>query len=507
MVVALVDEGESVPFTFLKTAVAPVEHNQHRSTANILLDEGAQKSFISSLLAAALFLQLTGREALRLSGFVSSDDRVRLYDVTKFTIIDRKGEPITINAVIVDHIVNPLEDLYREAVSRLPHLYGLSLAHPPSNNNHFEVDVLIGADFYWTIVNDTIIRGKGPTAVSSRLGFLVSGPMICTVATVGPASASLVVMPVESFNLTRFWEVESMGPQFNDEEEDEAAVYQQTGLKFAGDHYIASFPWKENHPELLSNYNVCEKRTRAMIRRLFLSPDSFKRYDDIIKSQLERKFIEKVIGPAAGGSHYIPHFAVEKLESRTTPVRSVFDCSCKTRTGVCLNDCLCAGPPLQNNMIDILLHFSIWKYGIAFDVEKAFHKIELKEEDRDFVRFLWLSDSNDPMSAFEVLRFRVLPFGANCSPFILNCVVQLLLSQSPSDISRDILSNIYVDNLSSGCDESTAALDYYKTANSLFAAAGLDLKVWGSSAPELEEKAQLDGVIDSSVDTNILGVT
>ena len=331
--------------------------------------------------------------------------------------------------------------------------------------------------------------------------------MICTVATVGPASASLVVMPVESFNLTRFWEVESMGPQFNDEQEDEAAVYQQTGLKFAGDHYIASFPWKENHPELLSNYNVCEKRTRAMIRRLFLSPDSFKRYDDIIKSQLERKFIEKVIGPAAGGSHYIPHFAVEKLESRTTPVRSVFDCSCKTRTGVCLNDCLCAGPPLQNNMIDILLRFSIWKYAIAFDVEKAFHKIELKEEDRDFVRFLWLSDSNDPMSAFEVLRFRVLPFGANCSPFILNCVVQLLLSQSPSDISRDILSNIYVDNLSSGCDESTAALDYYKTANSLFAAAGLDLKVWGSSAPELEEKAQLDGVIDSSVDTNILGVT
>ena len=127
-------------------------------------------------------------------------------------------------------------------------------------------------------------------------------------------------MPVESFNLTRFWEVESMGPQFNDEQEDEAAVYQQTGLKFAGDHYIASFPWKENHPELLSNYNVCEKRTRAMIRRLFLSPDSFKRYDDIIKIQLERKFIEKVIGPAAGGSHYIPHFAVEKLESRTTPV-------------------------------------------------------------------------------------------------------------------------------------------------------------------------------------------
>lgn len=143
-VVALVDEGESVPFTFLKTAVAPVEHNRHRSTANILLDEGAQKSFISSRMAAALFLQLTGREALRLSGFVSSDDRVRLYDVTKFTIIDRKGEPITINAVIVDHIVNPLEDLYREAVSRLPHFTASHLPTHLATTNISKSTFLLG---------------------------------------------------------------------------------------------------------------------------------------------------------------------------------------------------------------------------------------------------------------------------------------------------------------------------------------------------------------------------
>ena len=36
----------------------------------------------------------------------------------------------------------------------------------------------VGADFYWEIVDGRhMIRGNGPTAVSSRLGYLLSGPI------------------------------------------------------------------------------------------------------------------------------------------------------------------------------------------------------------------------------------------------------------------------------------------------------------------------------------------
>jgi len=36
------------------------------------------------------------------------------------------------------------------------------------------VSILIGADYYWTFVEDKIIRGDGPTAQQSKLGLLYS---------------------------------------------------------------------------------------------------------------------------------------------------------------------------------------------------------------------------------------------------------------------------------------------------------------------------------------------
>lgn len=137
--------------------------------------------------------------------------------------------------------------------------------------------------------------------------------------------------------------------------------------------------------------------------------NSLKLYNSIIQDQLIRNFIEKVpFNELKKPSHYIPHFAVFK-DSTTTPIRIVYDCSCKTPTGVSLNDCLEIGPPLQNDMLAILLRFRIQTIGLTADIEKAFHQIGLHEEDRDYVRFLWLKDTSDPKSDLESYRFRVIP--------------------------------------------------------------------------------------------------
>ncbi|KZR96257.1 Uncharacterized protein APZ42_009506, partial [Daphnia magna] len=134
-------------------------------------------------------------------------------------------------------------------------------------------------------------------------------------------------------------------------------------------------------------------------------------YSRIIQDQLDRKFIEKVpYAEINNQSHYIPHFGVFK-DSATTPLRIVYDCSCKTPAGVSLNDCLEIGPPLQNDMLAILLCFRVHTIGLTADIEKAFHQIGLHEQDRDFIRFLWLKDLLDPISDFESFRFRVIPFG------------------------------------------------------------------------------------------------
>ena len=61
--------------------------------------------------------------------------------------------------------------------SHFPHLQGLTLAHPVMDIKDFEISLLIGADYYWSVMEDTIIRGDGPTAMKSKLGFLLSGPV------------------------------------------------------------------------------------------------------------------------------------------------------------------------------------------------------------------------------------------------------------------------------------------------------------------------------------------
>ena len=58
-----------------------------------------------------------------------------------------------------------------------PHLTGLRITHPVTIQEKFDISLLIGADHYRDIVEDEVIRGGGPTAVASKLGYLLSGPL------------------------------------------------------------------------------------------------------------------------------------------------------------------------------------------------------------------------------------------------------------------------------------------------------------------------------------------
>ena len=79
--------------------------------------------------------------------------------------------------LIVPTIAAPLQRMTTTSLAELPHLNGLNLALPGTTEDHFEITLLVGADRYWDIVEDHIIRGNGPTAMQFKLGYLLSGPM------------------------------------------------------------------------------------------------------------------------------------------------------------------------------------------------------------------------------------------------------------------------------------------------------------------------------------------
>ena len=203
--------------------------------------------------------------------------------------------------------------------------------------------------------------------------------------------------------------------------------------------YIARFPWKEDRPYLPTNINICTKRTTTLVHKLKQTPELLNIYDNIIKDQEKRGFIERVNDDdTTKNAHYLPHRPVKK-DSVTTPIRIVYDCSCRGNGfSASLNDCLIAEPPFLNNLCGILLRFRSHAFALSTDIEKAFLHVKLHSEDRNFTRFLWLPSLDASPDEFLTYRFTVVPFGSSSSPFMLAAVLDLHLSKVVSPVAADM---------------------------------------------------------------------
>ena len=100
------------------------------------------------------------------------------------------------------------------------------------------------------------------------------------------------------------------------------------------------------------------------------------------------------------------------------------------------------GPTFLNDMCGILLRFCPHRYGLSTDIEKAFLHVTLNEADRDYTRFLWLSDPTDPESDVMVYRFRAVLFGSVSSPFMLNAALHYHLRKFSTPKAADIETNL-----------------------------------------------------------------
>ena len=236
-------------------------------------------------------------------------------------------------------------------LSEVPYLKGLTLAHPVTGDENFQISVLIGADYYWRFVQDEIIRGDGPTAVQSRLGYLLSRPLPLP-QPINSTNLHIAILSytTETSDLFQFWNSESASLSPTTDTPDNNVLLQQymkSHITIRSDSaYSLCFPWREDHPLLPYNYFICSKRTRSLAHRLSKTPELLKTYGTIIKDKEQRGFIERIESSShTHNVHYIPHHPVRK-DSATTPIRIVYNCSCKQScNSPSLNDCLSAGPP------------------------------------------------------------------------------------------------------------------------------------------------------------------
>ena len=91
-----------------------------------------------------------------------------------FFLETRDNELFEVTALKIPTICSPLPNKIN--VTDFPRLDGLEFADQFDDNN--SIEVLIGSDNYWDIVSGETVKGKnGPTAVSSKFGWLLSGPL------------------------------------------------------------------------------------------------------------------------------------------------------------------------------------------------------------------------------------------------------------------------------------------------------------------------------------------
>lgn len=112
---------------------------------------------------------------------------------------------LSISVLIVPNIATPIQNSCRVELDKVPHLKGLKLANLVTDKQEFLVSILIGADHYWSFVQNHIIRGNGPTAHQFQLGYLLSGPLPLSATQL---STSILVQTITSADHQQF----SYGP-------------------------------------------------------------------------------------------------------------------------------------------------------------------------------------------------------------------------------------------------------------------------------------------------------
>ena len=84
------------------------------------------------------------------------------------------------------------------------------------------------------------------------------------------------------------------------------------------------------------------------------------------------------------------------------------------------------------------------------DIEKAYLQIKVREEDRNFMRFLWYSDVFAESPTIEEFRFCWAMFGLAPSQYLLNLVVRkhgTRYKKIDPEFTRKVGRHFYVDEI------------------------------------------------------------
>ncbi|GBM30095.1 hypothetical protein AVEN_201159-1 [Araneus ventricosus] len=133
-------------------------------------------------------------------------------------------------------------------------------------------------------------------------------------------------------------------------------------------HYIVQMTFLKEPSCLGKSKQTAIRRLNSLWRKLEANPNLQQLYRNFIPEYLDMGHMEQVFEASEPTvAYYMPHHGVLRPNSKSTPLRTVFDASCTTSTAI------------QDELFAILLRFRKNRIGLILDIKKMFHMIFIEE--------------------------------------------------------------------------------------------------------------------------------
>ena len=273
----VINSSTSVLLQTASGIVADTSEKRSRPV-KILLDAGSQRSYISERIVKQLKLVPKGSQNVIINTFGSTEGKSALLKEYSFCVKNEKKKcNLYLTGFAVPFICSPLTDQRIEVVEDIfPILKNLDLSDISRNDR--DIDLLIGADYYWCVVEGETKRcgTEGLVAINSKLGWLLSGPYEWNNQDSAAVNlATTHVLSIEfneeqeeallSSEIEKFWNLDTVGIKHN-----ETSVYERImdEVKFKEGRYEVRLPFKEDHPLIEDQYASTLTRLKRLKTKL-----------------------------------------------------------------------------------------------------------------------------------------------------------------------------------------------------------------------------------------------
>ncbi|XP_037503363.1 uncharacterized protein LOC119378234 [Rhipicephalus sanguineus] len=241
--------------------------------------------------------------------------------------------------------------------------------------------------------------------------------------------------------------------------------------------WVAPLPFRTPRCKLPNNRQQALSRLFSLRRTLLRNPETRERFMRFMEELFVSGHAEEAPPLCENDERwYLPIFGVCHPQ-KPDQIRVVFDSSAQ-HEGVSLNSALLTGPDMTNNLVGILVRFREEPVGVMADVQQMFYSFTVREDHRDFLRFLWFRD-NDLNREIIECRMKVHVFGNSPSPAVatygLRRTAREAVQQFGEDAKKFVERDFYVDDALKSFPTEEDAIGLLKTTQQMLASANIRL--------------------------------